>query len=237
MTALEEDHFDSEFEREVCQRLRAQGLRVTPQFPVAGYRIDLVVEDNEGRRLGVECDGTFHYDELGQLREEDYERQEIIERGGWAIYRIPSRRFHLDPEREITFAVRVLQEQVTDAESVVKDFEDFSRISPQVEEEIHAQPVGEPEIGLIRELPEKRLSYENWFEPSFDSPEPWIRAARWGNLTGKLNYSNRVFLWQIGDKIRKNQNLEDAEKTRGSDIWCLLLKEGFRPFAEGVEAP
>ncbi len=44
----EGDRFDSEFEREVCERLRASGLHVITQHPVAGYRIDLVVTDKEG---------------------------------------------------------------------------------------------------------------------------------------------------------------------------------------------
>ena len=56
----EEAHVESEFERLVLRKLLAAGFRVTPQWRVGRYRIDLVVQGN-GRRLAVECDGDrFH---------------------------------------------------------------------------------------------------------------------------------------------------------------------------------
>ena len=51
-----EQQTESEFEKLVLRRLIQADYRVTPQWPVGAYRIDLVVEGN-GKRLAVECDG------------------------------------------------------------------------------------------------------------------------------------------------------------------------------------
>src|SRR5256885_10355266 len=52
----QEQKIESEFERQVLQRLVKAGYRVTTQWPVGAYRIDLGVE-GAGRRLAIECDG------------------------------------------------------------------------------------------------------------------------------------------------------------------------------------
>jgi very-short-patch-repair endonuclease len=95
MRVLEEKskRADSIFEREVLKRLVLAGYRVTPQWRVGAYRIDLVVEGNE-KRLAVECDGDRYHplDKLG----EDMERQAILERMGWSFSRIRGSEFFRD---------------------------------------------------------------------------------------------------------------------------------------------
>ena len=107
------DQFDSRFEEAVCNRLRDHELRVTTQVPCGRYLIDLVVEDSDGRQLAVECDGDWKMDDLGQLRPEDYQRQDIIERAGWPVHRVSGRRWLLNPEREIDMVLKGLARQPT----------------------------------------------------------------------------------------------------------------------------
>ena len=107
------DQFDSEFERKVCGRLRDRGLSVVTQEPCGRFRIDLVVRDSEGRTLAVECDGEWKSDILGQLRPEDYQRQDLIERAGWVVHRVSGRRYLLDPKDEIDSVVEALARQPT----------------------------------------------------------------------------------------------------------------------------
>jgi very-short-patch-repair endonuclease len=107
------DSFESQFEEAVCNRLRDRALRVTTQVPCGRYRIDLVVEDEEGRQLAVECDGDWKTDALGELRPEDYQRQDIIERAGWPVHRISGRRWLLNPEREMEKLFDALKRQPT----------------------------------------------------------------------------------------------------------------------------
>lgn len=87
---------ESDFERDVLRRLVASGYRVTPQVGAQGYRIDLVVEGVDGRRLAVECDGDRYH---GPERwADDMRRQRVLERVGWRFWRCWASSFTLDPD-------------------------------------------------------------------------------------------------------------------------------------------
>jgi len=76
---------ESGFEREMFDELIKRGYRVEPQVRSGGYRIDFVIEGNEGRRLAIECDGDrFHGP--GQWQD-DMARQRVLERAGWTFWR------------------------------------------------------------------------------------------------------------------------------------------------------
>ena len=76
---------ESGFELEMFDELVRLGFRVEPQVPCGGYRIDFVVEGNDGRRLAIECDGDrFHGP--GQWKD-DMARQRVLERAGWTFWR------------------------------------------------------------------------------------------------------------------------------------------------------
>ena len=69
---------------------------MTPQVGAQGYRIDLVVEGLDGRRLAVECDGDRYH---GPERwADDMRRQRILERVGWRFWRCWASSFTLDPD-------------------------------------------------------------------------------------------------------------------------------------------
>lgn len=89
---------DSEFERLVLKDLKRKGFRVTPQWKVGGYRIDLVVQGVR-ERLAVECDGDrFHTLENLQA---DMERQAVLERLGWRFIRVRGSEFFRNPEHAL----------------------------------------------------------------------------------------------------------------------------------------
>lgn len=90
------DACESRFERDVMQRLLDRGYRVQPQVGPFGFRIDLVVEGANGRRLAIECDGDrFHGPE--QWRE-DMHRQRVLERAGWQFWRCFASTFYRDAD-------------------------------------------------------------------------------------------------------------------------------------------
>ena len=100
---------ESGFERDMLGRLLALGYRVEPQVGSEGFRIDLVVEDFEGRRLAVECDGdSFHGPERWR---DDMRRQRILERVGWRFWRCFASSFYRDPDAVMADLVAVLEEQ------------------------------------------------------------------------------------------------------------------------------
>lgn len=97
-TVRQPDPFESWFEVDVYLKLVARGYRVLPQYEVAGYRIDLVVEDMASR-IAVECDGDRWH---GPERyEADAGRQRVLERCGWTFCRIRGSAFAIDPDEAL----------------------------------------------------------------------------------------------------------------------------------------
>jgi very-short-patch-repair endonuclease len=129
----EEAHVESEFEKLVLRKLFAAGFRVTPQWPVGRYRIDLVVHGN-GRRLAVECDGDrFH--PLEKIAD-DMARQAVLERLGWRFVRIRGSQFFRDPSAAIAPVFDRLTELgiVADRETIVTPTADSSELIDRVKE-------------------------------------------------------------------------------------------------------
>lgn len=101
-------HAQSEFEAEVIQELASRGIKVISQYSSCGFFIDVVAE-SEGKRIAVECDGEiWHLDEHGELKIEDIQRQEILERAGWTVMRIPYRSWRTDRSCQINRVLEAL---------------------------------------------------------------------------------------------------------------------------------
>jgi very-short-patch-repair endonuclease len=100
--------FDSWLEVDVYLAITARGYRVRPNYDIAGYRIDLVVEGDR-RRLAVECDGD-EWDGPDAF-DRDFARQKQLERCGWTFVRIRGSRFYLDRDGALEELWRTLDEQ------------------------------------------------------------------------------------------------------------------------------
>ncbi len=97
---------ESPFEMDVAGRLVRMGYRVTPQWRVGHYRIDLVVDGN-GKRIAIECDGDkFH--PLERLAD-DMARQAVLERLGWTFVRIRGSQFFRQPDQAMARIVERLR--------------------------------------------------------------------------------------------------------------------------------
>jgi very-short-patch-repair endonuclease len=82
---------ESPFEEEVFDLLAMRGYRVDTQVRVGNFRIDLVVEGEDDRRLAIECDGDRYH---GPERwADDMARQRVLERAGWHVWRCFASRF------------------------------------------------------------------------------------------------------------------------------------------------
>src|SRR5262245_51357486 len=96
---------DSWFEVDVFLRIHGRGYRVIPQFEVADYHIDLVIEGMHGR-LAVECDGDFWH---GPERyEADMIRERMLQRCGWTFWRVRGGEFYRDPDAAMNDLWRTL---------------------------------------------------------------------------------------------------------------------------------
>ena len=128
---LVEDPTDSDFEADVIARLRQEGLVVYSQYPACGYKIDIVCSNGESR-LAIECDGEYwHLDEHGNLLIEDVDRQEVLERAGWEVLRIPYRSWQKNPDPHISRVLLALNHH-GDSKSSNLDEEDDAVENPQI---------------------------------------------------------------------------------------------------------
>ena len=88
--------FESNFERDVYRFLNKEGFELTPQFKVGKYRIDFVLENDEGIKIAIECDGDKYH--TIEEYENDLIRQEVLERCGWIFIRIRASQYYYDQE-------------------------------------------------------------------------------------------------------------------------------------------
>jgi len=139
---------DSEFEAEVAQALVAARIRVTPQYESCGFRIDLVAE-REGERIAIECDGElWHLDEHGKLRIEDLQRQEILERAGWRVVRIPYRQWRRDPAAQTARVIAALEAREDQDTLADSDDVDPNQAAP---ERLTLRPYEAAIVGSLKE--------------------------------------------------------------------------------------
>lgn len=87
---------DSGFEKDVLKRLLGDGFDGSPQFPAAGYKIDIVVEGEDDRRLAIELDGDAYHPP--EQYSKDMERQQQLERVGFKFWRCWWSDWILEPE-------------------------------------------------------------------------------------------------------------------------------------------
>lgn len=87
---------ESGFERAFGKRIIDLGYRIRPQIPVAGKRIDFVIDGADDRRLAIELDGDKYH---GPDRwAEDFCRQKALERLGWTFWRCWGSSWIADPD-------------------------------------------------------------------------------------------------------------------------------------------
>jgi very-short-patch-repair endonuclease/DNA polymerase III delta prime subunit len=98
---------ESPFELEVMRALLQKNYNVIPQYKVANYRIDMVIEGASGR-VALECDGeAFHGQEQA---ENDFLRQLQLERLGWRFIRLRGSEYYSNKENALERVISRLNE-------------------------------------------------------------------------------------------------------------------------------
>jgi very-short-patch-repair endonuclease len=90
---------ESKFELNVFDAIVSKGYRVIPQYNVANYRIDLVIQ-GEKSKLAVECDGD-HWHTSVEDRERDFLRERVLQRAGWTFWRVLGSTYYNNPEKAL----------------------------------------------------------------------------------------------------------------------------------------
>ena len=122
------DACESQFERDVLQKIIARGYRkVSVQHSVGRYRIDIVIEGPHAR-LAVECDGDrWHGPDVWH---KDRARQQVLERTNWTFERIRGSAFYRDPET----ALLPLWDRLADLGIPVGDWWSAETLQPTIRE-------------------------------------------------------------------------------------------------------
>ena len=106
------------FELNIQRQLENRGIPVTPQYGVAGYRLDFACAHPEqlGRMvLAVEADGAA-YHSAPTARDRDRLRQQVLENLGWRFHRIWSTEWFRDPEGQADLALEAWRQAVAAAD-------------------------------------------------------------------------------------------------------------------------
>ncbi len=189
--------FDSWFEIDVFLKIAERGYRVIPQFEIAGYRIDLVIEGMEGR-LAVECDGdTWHGVERFQ---EDMARQRMLERSGWTFWRVRGGTFYRDPDAALEKLWSTL---------------DQLRIYPTSQEGGSGNSTNAEQTGFHRTGP----SAEEFQDISF----PGAKGIE-EEISGDQPKSKKINKFYFDEKEPKSKPIAEDKKISLDDLIPLIIK-------------
>lgn len=104
---------DSYFEDMVLRILENNGYEVDCQIGVKGFFIDLAVKHPKKKSyymVGIECDGA-PYHSTKSARDRDCIRQSVLESLGWTIYRIWSKDWFYNTEKELATLLNFLKQK------------------------------------------------------------------------------------------------------------------------------
>ena len=155
---------DSDFEIAVMDALKLQGFNCVPQVGVAGYFIDLAVQDpgQSGRYLmGIECDGaTYH--SAKSARDRDRLRQSVLESLGWKISRIWSTDWFKNPQAQLQPILEELNALKTEVPVVLEIESELEDIQHIVEHEANAVIEVESLVSSQKTLEQKLLEFDKF---------------------------------------------------------------------------
>ncbi len=164
-----QDHYDSDFEQEVCEFLRDNHYTVDTQVGCSGYRIDMAVRKpgSSDYYLAIECDGATYHNSKN-ARDRDRLRQEILERMGWKFYRIWSTDWYKNKAVEKTNLLNAVKEASLSVKTVANA---GSENSPEAEDAATTQQqysavIEKPQIVFdkYRELDAMTVLSDNRYE-------------------------------------------------------------------------
>lgn len=88
---IEENYYKNSFEKEIAQSIRDLGHKVQAGVDIAGFSVDLLVDD----KIAIECDGM---EDQKRLTVTNMKKQAILERSGFRINRITYREWQYSPK-------------------------------------------------------------------------------------------------------------------------------------------
>lgn len=225
------EHFDSDFEMEVCDFLRDNGFSVDPQVGCSGFRIDLGLKqpDSSDYVLAIECDGaTYHSSK--NARDRDRLRQEILERMGWKFYRIWStdwfRNKSVEQQRLLEAAAQAVRSPSASKASKAKP-------DPCPPSESFEEAVTEPDLTF---LPYKEVDVFDAFRRHHYDFNPSVRDILETEAPLSEKLLQKRLLWYFErSKVTTAVQREYEDKICGCERYGIVRKNGFLYLKDGKE--
>ncbi len=234
---IDETLFESQFERDVYEQIKARGYRVIPQFRVANYRIDLVVEGMKNR-MAIECDGDeWHGPE--QYNDDIY-RQRVLGRCGWTFWRIRGSEYYRNPVKALKPLWKKLDEFGIKPDVNKSQYESFSEEKTEsghfYEEETHKEDIKEDYADTQNE---ESKSEEEQEAPQEDidndimwisriNAKTWFKLTHWAKIEGYFNPDERAHLFNVGRKSRLNTKLYPNQIKKARKLYERAVTLGFK---------
>ena len=215
--------FDSDFEKMVYDILTSKGYEVDKQVGVKGFFIDLAVKHPLNKAfyaLGIECDGA-PYHSTKSARDRDCIRQSVLESLGWKIYRIWSKDWFFNTQKEV--------------EKLLKHLEDICQVEPKIEYatnnnymDIHEE---EKEIKTFEETLDG--DFVSTTQPGFDFSIPIDKKSKIGD-NFQFNF-NQDSIKAITKKVSTDEN-DEIEDDDDTDVFGQpIVKKSNLPEIKKVE--
>ena len=90
---------NTDFEKEIYKELRNNNIDVTSHFRIGKYEIDFVVNDENGKKIAIECDGDEF--KVKEEYEADIIEQDVLTRCGWKFIRLRASQFYANKEKTV----------------------------------------------------------------------------------------------------------------------------------------
>lgn len=91
---------NTDFEKEIYKELRNSNIDVTSHFKIGKYEIDFVVDDENGKKIAIECDGDDFKSK--EEYEADIIEQDVLTRCGWKFIRLRASQFYANKEKTVS---------------------------------------------------------------------------------------------------------------------------------------
>ncbi|MDF3384512.1 MULTISPECIES: AAA domain-containing protein [unclassified Sulfitobacter] len=214
---------ESGFEKEVLKRLMDANYRVRPQVSAGKFRIDLVVEGAEDRRLAIELDGDAYHGP--EVWDRDMLRQSALERAGWVFWRVFGSQWATNKEywwNNLCETLSRLGIEPIGAAAIDERFTETITVYPEDDWDPEAsQPASDEEDSLDDAISDSEIK-------SSDDAEPEIQEQ-----TGALDQeSDDATASNEADEGASRNNVAEADAskspqaTRVSDRQATLPLEG-----------
>ena len=236
-TEIDESVFDSQFERDVYDQITARGYRVIPQFKVASYKIDLVVEGMKNR-LAVECDGDeWHGPDSFDA---DMHRQRVLERCGWTFWRIRGHEYYRNPGKALEPLWKKLDtlgimpgrnsfhESTSEKESTSTELYEDEFQEDNIDEKFDEATTKESTTQEKKQEEPHQDINDDFLWISKIDPRIWNKLGHWAKKNNYFKPHERAHLFNISRKALKKIQPYPGQVKRARKLYEKAVNLGFR---------